>query len=276
MAAKEAKYERVEKRDVDQNGRPIIKSVSEDRGGEDPALNFQDKRPDALVPGASAGQVPNISDTHVRDATSRISGNTSGFVEPSLSRTVIQGPTEHSSYSHHSKTSSSSDSSRKCSDSMKQQNLAGSGQQAAGYGSTVSSSSSGQRQQNMNMAGSGGSAAVTTQRTTVVTEHTVEGVGAQRTVPIQPHRQREDHEVIIHETRTRNPETTVITIPTTRFESAKLESTLTGVTYTEDKELTIPAPIVAPQIHHQTNINLGSGTHAEIHATTDLTAESRR
>nr|WBQ85701.1 CAHS 6a [Acutuncus antarcticus] len=50
-----------------------------------------------------------------------------------------------------------------------------------------------------------------------------------------------------------------------------MESTRSGVTFTDDRALTIPAPVVAPQIHGMTqSMHLTGGASAEIHATTDV------
>lgn len=68
MSTQEYKYERVERIDVDRAGNAQLVDVGEDRGKEDPALNYQDKRPPALVavppalvPAASVGSVSGAS-----------------------------------------------------------------------------------------------------------------------------------------------------------------------------------------------------------------------
>uniref|UniRef100_P0CU47 Cytosolic-abundant heat soluble protein 89226 n=1 Tax=Hypsibius exemplaris TaxID=2072580 RepID=CAHS5_HYPEX len=264
MATKESKYERVEKVNVDADGATLVKNIGEDRGKEDPGMNYQDKRPANLVPGAPAGVIPNrieslptdragqrlrehLSESErLRGSRSSTSSKSSSFVEPSLKYRGEIGPigkngefVASSNRQNSSSNVSSSDNSERASPASRNSNP-------------------------------GMNNGMTTQRTTVITESSVQGLGAQRTVPIQPHQQREDHEVITHESHARAPETTVVTIPTTRFESAQLESRRDGRTYTEDKELTIPAPVVAPQIHAHQQVNMSGGTSATIHATTDL------
>lgn len=266
MASKESKYERVETVNVDSDGTTLVKNIGEDRGKEDPGMNFQDKRPTDLVPGAQSGLVPaTYVESHPTDragqrlrehlneserlrsskssthSTHSSSSKSSGFVEPSLKYRGEIGPIGKNGEFVSSSTRQSS-----------------------------SSISSGNDNASLASRNSNNVTGVTTQRTTVVTESSLQGIGAQRSVPIQPHQQREDHEVIQHESHSRAPETTVVTIPTTRFESAQLESTRSGRTFTEDKELTIPAPVVAPQIHAHQQVNLSGGTSATIHATTDL------
>jgi hypothetical protein len=367
---KEVKYERVEKVDVDKGGSIHVKDVREDRGKEDPGMNYQDKRPANLVPGASAGVVPNLSETELRNR-SNISSSASGFVEPSLIRNKGAGEftTVHESSSSSSQTSSGTGSTisggtgarnmesslassgahrmagsdasslrssgatgaaRGMESSMastETRRMVGSGETSSLRSGDSSTHSSIHRSQHGTMGGvgpdvttiSGGGAArgmessmassetrrmagsdtssirsgdtsvsssiprshhgitggagpgvtLTNQRTTVVTEQ-LEGIGQYRTVPILPHREHQEREVIHHESHSRAPETTVITIPINRFESANMESTRTGRTYTEDKVLTIPAPVIAPQIHGMTNLDLSSGTSAEIHATSDI------
>lgn len=268
MASKESKYERVEKVNVDSDGATLVKNVGEDRGKEDPGMNFQDKRPADLVPGAPAGVMPSRVESlptdragqrlreHLneserlrgsRNSTHSASSKSSSFVEPSLKYRGEIGPIGKNGEFVASSTRQSSSS-----------NVSSSDNSNASERASLASRNS--------MMNNG----VTSQRTTVVTESSVQGIGAQRTVPIQPHQQREDHEVITHESHARAPETTVVTIPTTRFESAQLESRREGRTYTEDKELTIPAPVVAPQIHAHQQVNMSGGTSATIHATTDL------
>ncbi|GAV06212.1 hypothetical protein RvY_16235-2 [Ramazzottius varieornatus] len=50
MSGKEVKYERVEKAHVDGDGNVVSVDVREDQGGEDPGMNFKDKRQADLVP----------------------------------------------------------------------------------------------------------------------------------------------------------------------------------------------------------------------------------
>lgn len=57
---KEVKYERVEKMHIDGTGQVNHREVREDQGGEDPYLNFKDKRPDDLMPGEVDGIVPHL------------------------------------------------------------------------------------------------------------------------------------------------------------------------------------------------------------------------
>ncbi|XP_055337188.1 cytosolic-abundant heat soluble protein 89226-like [Paramacrobiotus metropolitanus] len=54
---KEFKYERVEKAKVDSSGHAKVVDIREDIGGEDPGMNFKDKRPD-VPPGVPIGVVP--------------------------------------------------------------------------------------------------------------------------------------------------------------------------------------------------------------------------
>ena len=240
---KESKYERVEKVSVDKDGSNVVKEIGEDRGKEDPGMNYQDKRPAALVPGAPAGKVPfarhdDFDNVSQRSETESIHSRSSGYVEPSLQR---NGGGEFSSSSSSSTTTRS----------------AVSGGPIAGSAAYTES-----RSQNL-------PADQLNQRTVVTETRVIEN--AQRTVPIQPHNEiREQHEVIRHESHSRAPETTTVTIPVTRFESATMESTRHGRTFTEDRELTIPAPVVAPQIHAMQQVNFSGGTSAEIHATTDV------
>ncbi|OQV16866.1 hypothetical protein BV898_09038 [Hypsibius exemplaris] len=218
MATKESKYERVEKVNVDADGATLVKNIGEDRGKEDPGMNYQDKRPANLVPGAPAGVIPNRIESLPTDRAG-------------------QRLREHLSESERLRGSRSSTSSKSSASWSPASSTANSS-------SNVSSSDNSERaspaSRNSNPGMNNG---MTTQRTTVITESSVQGLGAQRTVPIQPHQQREDHE---------------------------LESRRDGRTYTEDKELTIPAPVVAPQIHAHQQVNMSGGTSATIHATTDL------
>ena len=54
---KEYKYERVETTKVDNDGTAILVDAREDRGKEDPGMNFQDVRPN-VPPGTPIGVVP--------------------------------------------------------------------------------------------------------------------------------------------------------------------------------------------------------------------------
>ncbi|GAV06915.1 CAHS14 [Ramazzottius varieornatus] len=242
-ANKEAKYERVEKIDVDKAGHTNLRDVREDRGGEDPALNFQDKRPAGLVPGAAVGMIPTqSSETEVRSASSLSSGRAS---DQYAGRT--------SSMSSHTSGSS-----------------------------TVGSHTHGSiRHDSASMdsgVASGGAGAYSYQRTEVTS---TSGAGPrlgglQRTVivPPGPHSQiHEQTDIIRHKTATQS-ETHMIQVPVTTFGSTNMESVRTGYTVTEDKPLTIAAPVLAQPIHTRLDVQLGGGASAEIHAgtTVDLSA----
>lgn len=74
-ASKEFKYERVETIAVDHDGHAELKDVREDRGAEDPGMNFKDKRPPALVPGNREGYVPVVSELDTVSTHSTASGS---------------------------------------------------------------------------------------------------------------------------------------------------------------------------------------------------------
>ncbi|OQV16867.1 hypothetical protein BV898_09039 [Hypsibius exemplaris] len=56
LDGQEFKYERVETAKVDADGNAVLVDAREDRGHEDPGMNFQDKRP-AVPPGTPIGVV---------------------------------------------------------------------------------------------------------------------------------------------------------------------------------------------------------------------------
>jgi hypothetical protein len=58
---KEYKYERVETEKVDQLGNATMVDVREDRGKEDPGMNFVDARPPNVAPGAAIGVLPSFA-----------------------------------------------------------------------------------------------------------------------------------------------------------------------------------------------------------------------
>ena len=62
---REVKYERVERMHIDGMGQVNHRDVRVDEGGEDPFLNFRDKRPAEITPGEPAGLVPHHP--HLRD-----------------------------------------------------------------------------------------------------------------------------------------------------------------------------------------------------------------
>ncbi|GAV02176.1 CAHS11 [Ramazzottius varieornatus] len=252
MAGKEQKFERVEKVDVDSTGNATLKTVGVDRGGEDPALNFQDKRPAGLVPDPTVTGMMG----HQGSATELHSSGTSGMGSSSTTR--------HSSSSH---TSSGS--------------AMGSHHHSSGMGSASSGLSG-----SMHSGGSSGmgGGATTYQRTEVTTTTggpTIGGLQRTVTVPTGAHSTiREQTDVIKHHTSggATQSETHVISVPVTSFESSNMESVRTGYTYTEDKALTVAAPQLAQPIHTTLDLQLGGGASAEIHAgtTVDLTQMQRK
>jgi len=225
-ATQEYKYERVEKVDVDKEGRANLKDVREGTGREDPALNFTPHPPEALVPGAPSGLAPGMSGQNiapkidiVRDSSDI---NRSGYGQVLRESEFIKGPTNMEGIRHHGSSHSAHSSSRVESDT----------QFAA------------------------------TQRTApmgVQREILVEGTG---TGKVQEHHERE---VFKHEATTREAHEEIITVPVTHT-STTLESVREGATFTTDKPLTIPAPQIAPQLQPACmEIHLG-GASAEIHA----------
>lgn len=239
--AKEAKYERVEKIDVDKSGNANLRDVREDRGGEDPGLNFQDKRPAGLVPGQPIGMIPTQgSQTELQSATS---GRSSDYYAGRTSSTS----------SHTSQASRSSGSTM------------GSHYQSGAHGSADS--------------GMGRSGAYEYQRTEVTTSGGGPSIGgAQRTVIIPTGAHSEIHEhtdIMRHSTGHRTQsETHIIEVPVTTFGSSNMESVRTGYTHTEDKALTIAAPNLAAPIHSRLDVRLGGGASAEIHAGTTMDLSS--
>lgn len=98
--------------------------------------------------------------------------------------------------------------------------------------------------------------------------------GLQRTVivPTGAHSTVQEHtDIIRHKTDSHTKsETHVVSVPVTSFESSNMESVRTGYTYTEDKALTVAAPMLAQEIHSNLNMQLGGGASAEIHAGTTM------
>ena len=95
MSGKETKFERVEKSHLDSTGNVTSREVTEDRGGEDPGMNFKDARNASLVPddklgmapvgGVNTGVVPDTTRTVTTTTTSGLGARTH-IADPALPR----------------------------------------------------------------------------------------------------------------------------------------------------------------------------------------------
>lgn len=291
-STKESKYERVEKVAVDRDGRTVVREITVDRGQEDPGMNYQDRRPANLVSGAPTGHVPYVAsvtregrqvlEEDRRSSSSSASSETvevnknrpsSGqFVESGLATASrAGGGGEFGSSTKITTTTTTSrypvtGGGRIDSRNVESRNL----QESRIAESERSSILRGGEEVQLDPR----PVEILNQRTLVAADEPEilpPPPPLPRTVPIQPHREvREEHEVIRHEVHSRAamPDS-VITIPVTRI-AAQMESTRSGRTFTEDRELTIPAPVVAPPIPAMQHVDFSGGASAEIHATTDV------
>ncbi|XP_055337186.1 cytosolic-abundant heat soluble protein 89226-like [Paramacrobiotus metropolitanus] len=324
--AQEFKYERVEEIHVDGNGNAELRDVRVDRGGEDPGMNFKDKRPPALVPGAPVGYVPEIHEldsvanqregiqNYFADNTT-VSQTQRASREPSLiqEKTVVREDTlrdrdgippinstpASERYSQRSVSQTSDDTASVASSVSSMSSISRASERTTGTADRINIA----RQEapalgrEVNFVQQGienlqnlpqlnrEERYISERRSEIHSVPNIPPAVEMNRAPMY----RQEADIIIPGERREVIEKTeilrsaaparfqeridVITVPVQRMETAQMEHVRSGVTYTNDKEIIIPGPMVAPPIPSVTHDLLAQGsggTSAEIHASTNI------